>query len=107
LRGAVATKQSSFLVVAAKLDCFASLAMTVERASPRNRQLRRGIEEVQPSELRRDPHLIAGRDFHLRGHTGDRQTIRADACLQQDFRAELLDDFDAGLETGAGRAVAE
>jgi hypothetical protein len=33
LRGAIATKQSSFLV-AAKLDCFASLAMTgIERCS--------------------------------------------------------------------------
>jgi hypothetical protein len=29
LRGALATKQSSFLVVERKLDCFASLAMTV------------------------------------------------------------------------------
>src|SRR5690242_15249506 len=72
-----------------------------------NRQLARRIEEVQPAELRRYTHLITGRDFHLRRDAGDSQAVGADARLQQDFRAELLDDFDAGIEAGAGGGVAE
>src|SRR5262245_31909260 len=72
-----------------------------------NRQFRRGIEEMQPAELRRNAHLIAGSDFHLRRNARNGEAVGADACLQQDFRTELLDDFDAGIEAGAGSGVAK
>src|SRR5262249_52888235 len=94
-----------------KLDCFVAIAPRndgdgASAALSGNRQLGRRIEKVQAAELRRNAHLVAGSDFHFRGDTGDGETVGADARLQQDFRTELLDDFDAGIEAGAGGALA-
>src|SRR5437867_3153636 len=65
--------------------------------SPRNRQLRLRIEEVQAAGLGGEADLIAARDLCFRRHASRGDAGAADAGLQQDFRAELLDDFDAGV----------
>ena len=51
---------------------------------------------MQPAELRREADLVAGGDLHLGGHAGDGEAFGAGARFQQDFRAELFDDFDMG-----------
>src|SRR5947209_5738852 len=62
---------------------------------------------MQSVKLRRDAHLIADPDFRLGRDAGDSEAIGADTRLQQDFRTELLDDFDAGIQTRAGGAIAQ
>ena len=41
------------------------------------------------------------------GHAGNGDASVANPGLQQDLRAKLLDDLDAGIEAEAGRAFAE
>src|SRR3979411_2241416 len=86
-----------------------SAAQTVaaKASSPQTRQLALRIEKMQPAGLGRKADLIAARDLGLRRHAGDRDAGGADPRLQQDLRAELFDDFDAGIEAEARRAVAE
>src|SRR6266702_3018682 len=75
--------------------------------SARNRQLCLGIEEMQPASLRRKADLIAARDDGFRRDAGGGDAGAACPRLQQDLGAELFDDFDAGIETKARRAIAE
>src|SRR4030088_2207031 len=71
--------------------------------SPRNRQLGLRVEKMQPAGLGGDAYLVTARDFGLRGHAGNGDAGGADGGLEQDFRAELFDDFDAGIEVQARR----
>src|SRR5258705_7460731 len=75
--------------------------------SPQNRQLRFRIEKMQSTRLGGDADLVATRDFRFRGHAGHSDAGGANGGLEQDFRAELFDDFDAGIEAEPPRAFAE
>jgi hypothetical protein len=62
---------------------------------------------MQAAKLGRKADLIVPRDRGLRGDAGDSDALAADPGLEQDLGAELFDDFDAGIEAGARRAIAE
>src|SRR5882724_5598619 len=62
---------------------------------------------MQTAELGREADRIASRDRRLRGHAGNGDAGAANPGLKQNLGAELFDDFDAGIEAGAWRAIAE
>src|SRR5207248_953768 len=78
-------------------DCPATGALPV-RGSPRNRQLALRVKKMQPARLGGDEYLVTARDFGLRGHARHGDAGGADGGLEQNFRAELFDDYDAGIE---------
>src|SRR5262245_66669147 len=75
--------------------------------SPRNRQFRLGIEEMQAASLRGKANLVAAGDGGFRGHAGGGEAGAANPRLQQDLGAELFDDLDAGVEAESRSASAE
>jgi predicted amidohydrolase YtcJ len=101
-------------VTDAQLERMKRLGMSAQLHS---RPLIQGV--LMPAARSRDRRNAAGRAAPRGGpdrrarlsvSAGTRATVTAggaDPGLQQDFRAELFDDFDAGIETRARGAIAE